>query len=281
VEAVFLGLAAALYTGSAVIAAVMFARARDESARSVQIVFGVALIPHAIAVIVRAVELGSFPISSVHDGILAFSFGAALLAFAIAAKAKIPQVAPLAAPLLALLTVIASFVEPTQSVAEGLRSGWLMVHIALALLGDVAFALAGVVAILYLVQERRLKQKKLPTRSGTMKATGIHVLPPLDTLDRVSMRLIQFGFPLMTLGLISGSLYGKHVWGSYWTWDPRNTISLLVWVLYAVMIQARFMSGWRGRKAAILTVLGVVAILVAFVGLGLLGVGTHGKDYVS
>lgn len=284
-EAILLGLAAVAYTGAAVLALVMFVQASSASLRRIQILFAVAIVPHALALVVRMLDLGAFPINSVHDGLSAFGLLAALIAFGIATRGGIPQVTALAAPLLAAVTILASLVPPTQAVPEALRSAWLGVHIALALLGDAALAMAGVVAILYLVQERRLKQKKLPTRSaagttGNRSASGgIRVLPPLEILDRVSVRLIQIGFPLMTAGLISGSLYGKQVWGVYWSWDPRNTISLLVWVLYALMIHARWMIGWRGRKAAILTVVGVVAILVAFVGLGLAGVGTHGKDY--
>lgn len=280
-ESILLALAALAYTGSAGSAAFMFLRGSTASLRWIQLAFVAAMVPHALAVGARAVDLGAFPIASVHDGLTAFGLLAALFAIVIATKGGVPQVTAVAAPLLAVVTILAELVPPTQAVPEALRSAWLGVHIALALLGDAAFAVAGVVAILYLVQERRLKHKKLPTRNTSTRAnTGsINVLPALDILDRVSVRLIQVGFPLMTLGLLSGALYGKQVWGVYWSWDPRNTISLLVWVLYALMIHARWMIGWRGRKAAILTVVGVIAILVAFVGLGLAGVGTHGKDY--
>ncbi len=298
-DSILLALAAIAYTASAGSAAFMFLRGSNASLRRIQITFGVAMIPHALAVVARAVDLGAFPIASVHDGLAAFGLLAALFAIGIATRGGVPQVTAVAAPLLAGVTILAVLVPPTQAVPEALRSAWLGVHIALALMGDAAFAVAGVVAILYLVQERRLKNKTLPTRNtatrgnaegprGRGNAEGprgrgntgnINTLPALDILDRVSVRLIQIGFPLMTLGLLTGSLYGKQVWGVYWSWDPRNTISLLVWVLYALMIHARWMIGWRGRKAAILTVVGVIAILIAFVGLGLAGVGTHGKDY--
>jgi ABC-type transport system involved in cytochrome c biogenesis permease subunit len=97
----------------------------------------------------------------------------------------------------------------------------------------------------------------------------------------VSARLVKWGFPLMTLGVVSGSLYGKEAWGQYWTWDPRLIVSLLVWILYAALLHARLVIGWRGRKAAILTVVGVIATFLAFVGFGLAGVGQHAKDFVS
>ncbi|MCC7382631.1 MAG: c-type cytochrome biogenesis protein CcsB [Deltaproteobacteria bacterium] len=278
-EPLLLWSAAGLYVGATAFAIFFLLRPREGAERLIMILIAIALVPQTAAMVVRGVEVAAFPIASVHDGLLAFTLLAALIALVVAWRGGIPQVAPLAVPLLGMLMIIAALVEPGKSVPEALRSTWLGVHIGLALLGDAALAIAGVVAIAYLIQERRLKQRKRPGRGRT--GTGLHNLPALEILDKVSVQLIKLGFPLMTLGLVSGSLYGREVWGSYWSWDPRNTVSFLVWVLYAAILHARFTVGWRGRKAAILTVVGVIAILLAFVGLGLLGVGTHGKDYVS
>ncbi len=252
-------------------------RPKEGRARTGFVAVGLAMTLHLGALTLRAVELGSFPVVGIHDGLSGFGLLACALALAVATRGGVPQVLSFTAPMVAVLVLLASFFDPHSSTIQPhLRSAWLYVHIGLALLGDATFAIAGVVSIVYLVQEGRLKRKQLATPT-----TGLHNLPSLEVLDRVGLRLIQWGFPLMTLGLLSGSLYGREVWGSYWTWDPRNTVSALVWLLYALMLHARIMVGWRGRKAAILTVLGVIALLVAFIGLGLAGVGTHGKDYVS
>jgi cytochrome c-type biogenesis protein CcsB len=168
---------------------------------------------------------------------------------------------------------------PEGQIPDQLKSHWLAVHIALAFLGDALFAIAGIVAAVYLVQERKLKSKK--KKQLAKVGTGLHALPALEALDKVSIQLILWGFPMMTLGLITGALYAKSVRGHYWSWDPLNTVSLLVWVLYAVLLHFRITIGWRGRKLAILTVLGVVATLMAFVGLGLAGGGAHGPSAVS
>ncbi|MFO0724854.1 MAG: cytochrome c biogenesis protein CcsA [Myxococcota bacterium] len=236
---------------------------------------------HAGALVARAIDLGAFPITSVHDGMSAFGLMSAAALVMVARRLLIPQALVLGAPFLAVVTLGAAVFEPTQVVPEALRSVWLGVHIALALGGDAALAVAGIVAIIYLIQERRLKTKRSPKQAQSRHATSPHALPALELLDRASVRLIALGFPLMTLGLVSGALYAKQVWGHYWTWEIRDTVSLLVWLLYGVMMYARWMIGWRGRKAAFLTVVGVVAILLTFVGLGLLGVGSHGKDYLS
>jgi cytochrome c-type biogenesis protein CcsB len=278
-ETILVWTAAGGYALATATAGLLLVKPRNGGERWVIVLLALSLLPHAAALIARTVALSAFPIASVHDGLVAMSLLSAAIAVLVAWRGGVPQVALLSAPLITVLMIASALVPPSQTVPEGLRSTWLGVHIGLALLGDSAIAVAGVVSLVYLVQERRLKQKKRPAKGKI--GTGLHNLPALEILDRVSVQLIKFGFPLMTLGLLSGALYGKQVWGKYWTWDPRNTVSLMVWILYAVMLQARLVSGWRGRKAAILTVVGVIAILIAFVGLGLAGVGTHEGDYVS
>jgi ABC-type transport system involved in cytochrome c biogenesis permease subunit len=85
----------------------------------------------------------------------------------------------------------------------------------------------------------------------------------------------------MTLALLSGALYGREVWGVYWRWELRNVVSVVVWALFAILLHFRITIGWRGRKAALLTLVGVMATLISLVGLGMLGFGHHGQDVTS
>ena len=251
---------------------------RESGDRTIMIGLSVASTAHLVAIGARAFEIGSFPMANFHDGLSLFGLLAAIMAIVIAWKSGVPQVAPLASILVAGLVIVAVLVEPADSVPPTLRSGWLPIHIAVAFLGDAAFAVAGIVSLVYLIQERRLKAKKKKLHKA---GTGLHKLPALEILDNVSVRLIQFGFPMMTLGLISGAIYQHNLIGSWWQWDPRNTISLMVWILYALLLHFRVTIGWRGRKAAVLTLVGVLITLIAFVGLGATGSGTHGGDYLS
>src|SRR5512136_211007 len=128
----------------------------------------------------------------------------------------------------------------------------------LALLGNAAFALTFCAGLMYLIQERQLKSRNL----GRLNFR----LPSLELLDDVAFKSILFGFPLLTLALISGSLWAEHARGSFFTWRPREVWSVVSWVIYAGLVYARVSAGWRGRKAALLAILGFCLVLFTFIG---------------
>jgi cytochrome c-type biogenesis protein CcsB len=140
-----------------------------------------------------------------------------------------------------------------------LKSNWLLIHVVTAFLGYAAFALAFGSAILYLVQERR------PRAS----------LPPAVQLDRLIYRSTVLGFLLLTLGILTGAVWAETAWGRYWSWDPKETWSLITWLIYATMLHARLLKGWQGRRIAWLAVLGFMAVLFTYFGVSFLLSGLH------
>ncbi len=232
----------------------------------------ISIFAHALAIGARTAELGSFPLIDLHDGLSLFGCLAAVFALGIAWKGGVPQASAFAALLVAGLVGIAIFVEPNVA-PRHLQSPWLPVHIAFAFLGEAAFAVAGLVAIVYLLQDRRLKRKK---KRIAKLGTGLNKLPALEILDTVGVRLIQLGFPSMAIGLGAGAIYSKEVTDNYFNWGLLNTVAVLVWVLFALLLHFRITIGWRGRKAAVLTLVGVGATLLALVGLTVAGMGPHG-----
>src|SRR4029079_7278329 len=90
-------------------------------------------------------------------------------------------------------------------------------------------------------------------------------LPSLETLDQLNYRALSWGFPLLTLGIVTGALWGKHSWGHFWSWEEREVFSLILWLLYAGLLQARLVAGWRGRRLATVTIIGFAVVLVSFV----------------
>ncbi len=169
----------------------------------------------------------------------------------------------------AFLIMLASSMFPSdiKPLSPVLQSNWLGIHTLLAFLGNAAFAMAFGTGIMYLVQEHYVKSKRL----GGL----FDLLPSLQTLDSINYRLITIGFPFFTLAIMSGAIWAQSAWGSFWRWDPREAWSLVTWFIYAIILHARLLAGWRGRRAAVLSIIGFVTILVAFFGIILLKKGIH------
>lgn len=171
-------------------------------------------------------------------------------------------------PLALVLMLIGSTVpQAVQEANPILQSPWFPIHVSLAFLGDAVFAVAFVAGIMYLLQERMLKSKRF--------SALYYKLPALNTLDSINYRCLTFGFPLLTMGIISGAVWANSAWGGYWRWDPKETWSLITWFWYAALLHGRLNVGWRGRRAAIFAIIGFLALLFTFLGVNLLLSGAH------
>jgi cytochrome c-type biogenesis protein CcsB len=135
------------------------------------------------------------------------------------------------------------------------------------LLGNAALTLAGLGGIFYLVQERQLKGKKF--------GFFYRRLPSLEQLDALNYWCLTIGFPLLTGGIITGSLYAQYTLGSFWSWDPKEVLTLSAWLVYAVLLHERLAVGWRGRRAALLAICGFLLLIITFVGANLWLSGYH------
>jgi cytochrome c-type biogenesis protein CcsB len=129
----------------------------------------------------------------------------------------------------------------------------------LAFISYAAFTIAFGVAVIYLIQRRFLKTKHL---GGLFR-----MLPPLETLDEISYRCLAVGFPLLTVAIISGAIWSEKALGSYWSWDPKQTWSLITWLIYAALLHGRLTIGWRGKRAALLSIIGFMVLLLTFFGM--------------
>jgi cytochrome c-type biogenesis protein CcsB len=164
-------------------------------------------------------------------------------------------VSPLAVVFMLLSSAIPSRVIPSSQL---FKSFWLTLHVATVFIGMAIFSLAFCAGIMYLLQERQIKSKNF----GLLYRR----LPSLEMLDSLNYVCLTFGFPLITIGLISGFVYAGAVWRSFWHWDPKEILSVVTWLIYAVLLHERLAVGWRGRRAAIMAIIGFGVILAAFVG---------------
>lgn len=152
----------------------------------------------------------------------------------------------------------------------GLKSyaiGWLDVHVFVTFVGYAAFALSFGVAIMYLIRTRADEKKKV----GVMMSR----LPEAKALDDLSYRAIAWGFPFITAGIVTGAVWANYAWGTYWSWDPKETWSLIAWFIYAGYLHSRITKGWKGRKAAYVSILGFMSIIFLYWGVSFILPGLH------
>jgi cytochrome c-type biogenesis protein CcsB len=229
-------------------------------------VIGFAL--HTANIIARYVLSGHIPIANLHEASSFFSWCVVLLFFYLEYRYKLGLLGSFIMPVVFILMLSSSMlprkIEPLSPV---LQSYWLGIHTVLAFIGDAAFAMAFGIGLMYLIQEHYVKSKHI---GGLFKR-----LPSLQTLDEINYRLITIGFPFLTLAIITGALWAESAWGSYWRWDPKEVWSLITWFIYASVLHVRLTVGWRGKRAAILSILGFCAVLFTFFGVNLLLKGLH------
>jgi cytochrome c-type biogenesis protein CcsB len=169
----------------------------------------------------------------------------------------------------ASVLMVAALAQDTKIAAlpPVLQSYWFPIHGLLSFAGEAIFGLAFAAGVVYLFQEARVKKK---VGQGSWRA-----LPSLEVLDDVNYRCLSLGFPLLTAGIVTGSVWASYAWGSYWSWDPKETWSLITWLIYAAFLHQRLNVGWRGRKAAMMAIVGFVSVVFTFLGVNLLFPGLH------
>ena len=223
---------------------------------------------HCLTLGARWLATGLTPAASLYEALSFFAWALVGIYLLFDLRYRIAVLGAFVCPL-ALVLMIGGSAAPKQvpAINPVLDSWWFPVHVTLAFLGYAVFSVAAMAGVMYLLQERRVKAKKF---SGLF-----YRLPSLDTLDSINYKCLSFGFPLMTMGIISGAIWGNTAWGGYWRWDPKETGALMVWFLYAALLHGRLTIGWRGRRAAIFAILGFVCLLFTFLGVNLLLGGQH------
>ncbi len=223
---------------------------------------------HTLALLTRYVEAGYTPVTNLHESLSFFAWMIIGILLMANLKYKVKVLGAFLAPI-ALILMLFAFALPKEilPLPPVLKSFWHPFHVTFAFLGNAIFTLTFCCGVMYLIQEHQLKSKKM----GAITKR----LPSLNLLDDLSYQSLKFGFPLLTLGIITGAVWAEYAWGRYWGWDPKETWSLITWFLYAALLHQRLTVGWRGRKAAIMAIVGFLAVLFTFLGVNLILPGLH------
>ncbi len=217
--------------------------------------FYVGIVLHCVALVEAGKGDRHFPAGGFHNSISLCAFLLAGLFVYVYLRYRFESLAVFVFPIVFVMTGVASMQTPVGHWSnQTARDSWLVVHIVLVLLGYAALVLMALASIFYLVQERQLKLKR--------PIALLDKLPPLGTLDRLISQSMGFGFVLITLGLVTGSLWAFVESGTSWVTDPKIAVSLFTWGFCLLMVCLRVTAGWRGRKAALMAIL-VVAFSAA------------------
>ena len=224
---------------------------------------------HSVSLVGCGISAGNVPVNNLHEtlSVTAWAITAVFLGFSFRYRLKILGI--YAAPLITL-TMIAAYQMPKSAAHDPqlFKSWWLAAHIITAFVGNAAFTLACGLGILYLLQEGAIKRK---TRGFFFSR-----LPSLELLDTTGYACIVLGFCMLTIGLVTGIIYAKAVWNRFWSWDPKEVWAAITWLFYAALLHERLTVGWRGRRAAIMGIIGFGVMLFTFFGVNFLLKGHHG-----
>lgn len=212
---------------------------------------------HTLFLVVLGVERGHFPITNLPESLCFFAWCISLTFMVANFRYKINVLGAFILPLVSLLTIISQVIwEENHAIPPSLRSGWVYFHSSIAYLAFAAFFLTFVSGVLYLIQEKELKEKNF--RFLYFR------LPSLQVCDELLRRSLFVGFVSMSLTIVTGTIRAQQVWGRFWSWDPKETAALVTWAIYLILVNYRLSSKWRGRQAAYISIIGFASTLFTF-----------------
>jgi cytochrome c-type biogenesis protein CcsB len=213
--------------------------------------------------------IGHAPLSNLYESLIFFAWTLILLYLVVEWRTKNRTIGTFATPLAFLAMAYASYSPGIsgriQPLVPALKSNWLIAHVITCFFGYAAFGLAFGLSLMFL-----LKKTERPERNNFF----LKIIPESPLLDELSYQMVVIGFMLLTLGIITGSVWAHSAWGNYWSWDPKETWSLITWLIYAALLHSRMVRGWRGNKLAALCIIGFCCVLFTYFGVNYLA-GLH------
>ena len=211
--------------------------------------------------------MGHVPLANLYESMIFFAWTIILIYLIIEWRTKSRIIGVFVVPIAFLAMAYASIAPDISNRIEplipALQSNWLTSHVVTCFMGYAAFTIAFGCGLIYL-----LKNKE---KGGVEKPAGFSgKLPDFATLDTLIYQSITLGFVFLTIGIMTGSIWAHYAWGSYWNWDPKETWSLITWLVYAILLHSRYVRGWRGKRMAILAIIGFGCVLFTYLGVNYL-----------
>ena len=230
----------------------------------------IGLIAQTVGLILRWFEsykmgIGHAPLSNLYESLIFFSWTIVLLYLIIEWRIKNRNLGAFVVPFAFFSMAFASFSPNVnariQPLIPALQSNWLISHVITCFFGYAALTIACGLGFMYLLKG---------LEKGERPRLFFRLLPGREIVDELTYQSVVIGFIFLTLGIITGSVWAYSAWGSYWSWDPKETWSLITWLIYAAMLHSRFVRGWRGKRMAIMSIIGFASVLFTYFGVNYL-----------
>jgi len=260
---------AVLYSAACVLYLWNLAEGKSQTGRFAFGAATIALTAHTAGIALLGIALRRAPFANLFESLIFLAWALVLIYLLIARRFRVAALGPFVMSLSVCVIVVASILprNPSPSLLSELNSRWSIVHVTSCLIGYASFTLAFTAAVSYMIHERMLKAKRV-------NVSHIH-LPALSALDSLAYKLVSIGFPMLTLGIVTGAFWAQSAWSSYWHWDPKETWSFITWLIYATYLHVRIIQGRQGKWSNRLLVIGFIGVLVTFLGVNSLGYGLH------
>lgn len=242
----------------------------------------------------RWFESGHFPLSNLYESLIFLSW--ALTLFHLILETLTPNsffwLGGITVPIALFTDAFANFSLPLEmqhssALVPALQSNWLMMHVTVMILSYAALIFGSLLSIGFLILTFRLSSVEYEnTVKGFDGNFSTQTIPTLklqfaQNLDNLSYRMLGIGFPLLTIGILSGAVWANEAWGSYWSWDPKETWALLTWLIFAIYLHTRITKNWQGKKPAMIASFGFFIVWICYLGVNLLGEGLHSYGWIQ
>ena len=232
----------------------------------------VGLLAQTVALILRWVAsyemgIGHAPLTNLYESLIFFAWAIVLLYLTIEWRTRNRSLGAFVVPVAFLCMAFASLSpginSRIQPLIPALQSNWLTSHVLTCFLGYAAFTVAFALGLMVLLKAR-------DGNPGEGVPRFLRLIPDMDSLDELIYQSTVLGFVFLTIGIMTGSVWAHYAWGSYWSWDPKETWSLITWLVYAIMLHSRYVRGWRGKRMAVMAIIGFISVLITYLGVNYL-----------
>ena len=265
IENTMFTIATAGYLASMVLYALFFVLKKEKLGKIADIIVAAAFVFHTIALVTRGIGAGRLPMTNQYEFATSFAWGICACYLVFLWRYKFRALGAFVTPVIFVIIGYAAMQSrEVRELMPALRSNWLAIHVSSAIISYGAFGVSFAVSLMFLLRQKMAHSSFWQEH-----------IPQENRLDLISYRAVSLGFLFLTFVMVTGAIWAERAWGSYWSWDPKETWSLITWIIYAIYLHLRISRGWKGKSAALFAVIGFICVIFTYIGVNTFLPGVH------